>query len=252
MTMYIKIIVLTIITFFSANSMAFDLKKTIKNSGGDLLKAGTVTSKDVINQARASAKHMDSRNKINEKETARLNELAKKLTLPKMEGVKFNFKVYETDPDDINAFAMPDGTIRFHSALMSSMNDAQVLAVLGHEIGHVAEKHSFKQMRKALLTSAAIRGAAGQSSIGSEAYNAGAGEMAQKFAGASYSKADEYRADKYAVNALNESGENPEAMADAIKVLKEKFGDGGGIMSTHPSNEKRIKKINKAISTLNK
>ena len=248
--MFKKAILLVVITLFSTNILAFDIGSVIKNSGADLVKAGTITSKDIINQARASAKHMDSQNKINEKETARLNKLVKKLTLPKMEGVKFNFKVYETEPDDINAFAMPDGTIRFHSALMNSMNDDQVLAVLGHEIGHVAEKHSFNQMRKALLTSAAIRGAAGQNSIGSEVYNSGAGEMAEKFVDASYSKADEYQADKYAVNVLNESGENPEAMADAIKVLKDKFGNGGGIMSTHPSNEKRIKKINKAISKL--
>ncbi len=248
--MFKKAIALIACALFSANIMAFDISKTIKNAGGDLLKAATVSPKDVINQAKASAKYLDSKNKINKKETARLNNLAKKLTLPKMEGVKFNFKVYQTDPDDINAFAMPDGTIRFHSALMKSMNDEQVLAVLGHEIGHVAGKHSFNQMRKALLTSAAIRGAAGQSSIGTETYNAGAGEMAEKFASASYSKSDEYKADTYAVKTLNESGINPEAMADAIQILKDKFGNGGGIMSTHPSNEKRIKRINKSISKL--
>ena len=101
-----------------------------------------------------------------------------------------------------------------------------------------------------MLSSAAIRGAAGQNAAATQAYNAGAGALAENFANASYSKADEYQADKYAVNALNESGENPEAMGDATRVLKEKFGNGGGLMSTHPSNKKRIKRINKAISKL--
>lgn len=248
--MFKKAILATVITLFSTNGIALDLGGALKNSGGSLLKAGTITQEEVIGRSKAAAKHLDAENKINKKQTARLNQLVKKLTLPKMEGVNFNFKVYETDADDINAFAMPDGTIRFHSGLMAAMNDDQVLAVLGHEIGHVANKHSFKQMRKTLLTNAAIRGAASQSAAATTAYNAGAGELAEKFAGASYSKADEYQADKYAVNTLNKSGENPEAMGDAIKVLKEKFGNGGGLMSTHPSNEKRIKRINKAISKL--
>ena len=91
--MFKKAILLVVITLFSTNILAFDIGSVIKNSGADLVKAGTITSKDIINQARASAKHMDSQNKINEKETARLNKLVKKLTLPKMEGVKFNFKV---------------------------------------------------------------------------------------------------------------------------------------------------------------
>jgi len=248
--MFKKAILVTAIALSSTQIMAFDLGGAIKNSGGDLLKAGTISQQEVISQSKAAAKYLDAENKINKKQTTRLNKLVKKLTLPKMEGVKFNFKVYETDSDDINAFAMPDGTIRFHSALMTAMNDDQVLAVLGHEIGHVAKKHSFKQMRKALLTSAAIRGAASQNAAATEAYNAGAGAIAEKFASASYSKSDEYQADKYAVTTLNESGENPEAMGDAIEVLKEKFGNGGGLMSTHPSNEKRIKRINKAISKL--
>lgn len=246
-----KAILATVIALSSTQLMALDLGGMIKNSGGDLLKAGTLSEKDVINESRSAVKYLDSDNKVNSKgakSSKRLDKLVKRINLPKMEGVKFNFKVYQTEPDNLNAFATPDGSIRFHSALMDAMTDDQVLAVIGHEIGHVVEKHSFKQMRKALLASAGIRGAAGQSSVGSAAYNAGGGEFAQKFVNASFSKSDEISADKYAIKVLKEAGAKPESMLGAIKVLQEKYGNGGGMMSSHPSNKKRIKKLEQVIA----
>ena len=124
------------------------------------------------------------------------------------------------------------------------MTNDQVLAI----IGHVVEKHSFKQMRKSLLSSAAIRAAASQSSAGSAAYNIGGGDLAQKFVDASFSKSDEISADKYALKVLEEAGVKPESMLEAIEVLKAKFGNCGGMLSSHPSNNKRIKRLKKAIA----
>ena len=249
--MFKKAILATVITLSTTNIMAFDLGGVIKNSGGDLLKAGTLSEKDVINESRSAVKYPDSDNKVNSKSaksSKRLDRLVKRIKLPKIEGVKFNFKVYQTEPDNLNAFATPDGSIRFHSALMDAMTDDQVLAVIGHEIGHVVEKHSFKQMKKSLLSSAAIRGAASQSSTGAAAYNIGGGELAQKFVNASFSKSDEISADKYALKVLKEAGAKPSAMLEAIEVLKSKYGNGGGMLSSHPSNNKRIKKLKKAIA----
>lgn len=249
--MFKRTLLIAAITLFSAPIVAFDLGGVIKNSGGDLLKAGTLSEQDVINESRSAAKYLDSENNVgakNAKASKRLDKLVSRVKLPKIKGVKFNFKVYKTAADDLNAFALPDGSIRFHSALMDAMTDDQVLAVIGHEIGHVVEKHSFKQMRKSLLTSAGIKGAAGQSSVGTAAYNAGGGELAQKFVNASFSKSDEISADKYALKVLKEANANPEAMLGAIKVLKAKYGNGGGMLSSHPSNKKRIKKLEKAIA----
>lgn len=250
--MFKKTLLIAAITLFSAAAAAaFDLGGVIKNSGGDLLKAGTLSEQDVINESRSAAKYLDSENTVDAKNaqaSKRLDKLVRRVKLPKIKGVKFNFKVYKSAADDLNAFALPDGSIRFHSALMDAMTDDQVLAVIGHEIGHVVEKHSFKQMRKSLLTSAGIKGAAGQSSAGAAAYNAGAGALAQKFADASFSKSDEIAADKYALKVLKDANANPEAMLGAIRVLKDKYGNGGGMLSSHPSNKKRIKKLEKAIA----
>ena len=249
--MFKKAILTTSIILFSTHTVAFDIKGAIKNSGADLLKAGTLSEKDVIKESRSAVKFLDSDNTVNPESaqsSKRLDKLVKRIKLPEIEGVKFNFKVYQTEPGNLNAFATPDGSIRFHSALMDAMTDDQVLAIIGHEIGHVVEKHSFKQMRKSLLSSAAIRGAAGQSAAGSAAYNIGGGDLAQKFVNASFSRSDEISADKYALKILNEAGAKPEAMLEAIEVLKAQFGNGGGMLSSHPSNNRRIKSLRKAMA----
>lgn len=239
------------ITIFSTQAIAgFNLGGALKNAGGDLTKAATLSEKDVIKESRSAVKYMDSNAKVatgKAKNSARLDRLVKKVKLPKIEGVKFNFKVYQTEADNLNAFATPDGSIRFHSALMDAMTDDQVLAVLGHEIGHVVEKHSFKQMKKSLLSSAGVRAAASQNSASAAAYNAGGGALADKFLGATFSKSDEISADKYSIKVLKDAGADPAAMLGAIEVLQAKYGDGGGMLSSHPSNKKRLKKLKAAL-----
>ncbi len=67
-------------------------------------------------------------------------------------GQPVNYKVYETK--DVNAFAMANGCIRVYSGLMDIMNDNEVEAVIGHEMGHVALGHVKKGMQVALGTNA--------------------------------------------------------------------------------------------------
>jgi len=67
-------------------------------------------------------------------------------------GQPLNFKVYQSK--EVNAFAMPDGSIRIYSGLMDKMNDNELAFVIGHEIGHVAEGHSKKRFQTALLVGA--------------------------------------------------------------------------------------------------
>jgi len=235
---------------FTQQAIAFSIGNVISNSGEDLVKAATLSEEDVITESRAAVEYLDTSNNLSEKNgkaSKRLDQIVSRIKLPEIDGVLFNFKVYETADDDVNAFATPDGSIRVNSGLMKAMSDDQVLAVLGHEIGHVVEKHSFKQMKKALLASAAIRAAAGESQIGTVAYNAGMGEIMHKFAESSFSKSDELSADKYSLKVLKEAGAKPDAMLSVIKFFQDTYGDSGGMLSSHPSNKKRLKKLQKAI-----
>ena len=248
-------IILALSLTFSSQVMAVKIGGALKNVGGGVFEAATLSEKDVIKDSKSAVKFMDAKQTATPAAASyqkRLDSLVAKIDLPDLENVTFNFKVYQSEPDNLNAFATPDGSIRFHTALMDKMNDEQVIAVLGHEIGHVVEKHSFNQMRKSLLSTAAIRGAAGATQVGSQAYNTGMGSLAEGFLGASFSRGDEKSADKYALGILDQAGLPLNSMQSAIKVLQAEYGDGGGMMSSHPSNSNRLKALAKAEKAMSK
>lgn len=250
-----KILITAFALIIPMQAMAIGFGDVLKNSGSDLVKAGTMSEKDVIEQSRSAVDSIDSANgatPAGSKYSTRMAKIVSRVTMPEIKGVKFNVKVYKSDPKDLNAFATPDGSIRFNSALLDAMTDDQVLAVLGHEIGHVVEKHSFKQIRKSLVASAGVKGAAGQSQVGTAAYNAGGGALAEQFFGASFSRSDELSADAFSLKVLKEADAPLDSMIGALKVLQTAYGNGGGMMSSHPSSPKRIKSYEKKMKKLSK
>src|SRR6478609_2510748 len=68
-------------------------------------------------------------------------------------GIVLTYKVYKTK--DVNAFAMANGNVRVFSGLMDIMDDNQLLAVIGHEIGHVAN-HDSRDAMKAVYQKEAL------------------------------------------------------------------------------------------------
>src|SRR5437867_4712303 len=64
---------------------------------------------------------------------------------------KFTFRIM--DSPVVNAFALPGGYVYVTRGLLSHVqNEAQLAVVLGHEIGHVAARHSSQQARRSQLT----------------------------------------------------------------------------------------------------
>ena len=84
---------------------------------------------------------MDAHNPLTKPDTEYGKRL-EKLTghIKEMDGLKLNFGVYEVV--DVNAFACGDGSVRICAGLMDVMTDEEVMAVVGHEIGHVVHTDS--------------------------------------------------------------------------------------------------------------
>jgi predicted Zn-dependent protease len=73
--------------------------------------------------------------------------------------IQFNFSIVN-DPE-LNAFALPDGTIVIHTGLLATLeNEAQLASVLGHEIAHVTHKHGYRGYKRAQKLSWVALGAA--------------------------------------------------------------------------------------------
>ncbi len=153
------------------------------------------------------------------------------------------------DPKTVNAFATPGGRVYVYTGLLlAAKNEAEVVGVLGHEMGHVVARHSARQLvaAKGLETVAAM--AMGKDS--SDVAQLAAG-LAGKGAMLAYGRDMELEADTYGVRYANGAGYNPKALADFFETLKAKKGATPEFMtwfSTHPSDDARMAKIAEMIA----
>lgn len=218
---------------------------------GHALKGATTTNAQIAQKASLSAQVLDKKHKVagpNSRYTKRLNRLTRSLRT--YNGMNFNYKVYLSN--QVNAFAMPDGTVRVYSKLMDIMNDDELLAVIGHEIGHVELRHSLSQYKKAYLAKAAQMGlqAYGGKTVGALAGSYG--DIGRQYLGARFSRNDELAADEYGVKLLHRLGRNPYAAVDAQKKLQKLGGGQGGLFASHPSSAERINRTIAAAGSIKK
>lgn len=210
--------------------------------GSSAMQAFTLDEASVKQTATLAAKEYDGQQQVAAADDPYSIRLAKMTnSLQNYDGLTLNFKVYKAD--EINAFAMADGTVRVYTGLMDAMPDAQLLAVIGHEIGHVKLKHSYQQARTQILSNSALQAAVGVGGIIGSLSQGELGELASGFVSAQFSQRDELAADAFAVKLLRDLGKDPKAMTRSIETLKVKFGTGGGFMSSHPSNDARVNNL---------
>ncbi len=231
-----------------ASDGSFDTNKAMAVGMG-VAQAVTLNEESVKHTASLAAKEMDDKHQVAGPGNAYSQRLARITAgLQNYKGMNFNFKVYLAP--EINAFAMADGTVRVYSGLMDAMPDDQVQAVIGHEIGHVYHKHSYEQMQQKILTDSAMQAAVSVGGVVGELTQGQLGQLAYVAVNAQFSQQDELESDQFAVKMLHSMGKDPYAMKRAIVTLQSKYGSDSSFLSSHPSNEERIKRIQKAIDRL--
>ena len=161
------------------------------------------------------------------------------------------------DSPEINAFALPGGYVYVNRGLLAYLNsEAELAAVLSHEIGHITARHSVQQQarRGVSKTAATIGGFVTAVATGSNYVGSQISEVASIWAQAGlsgFSREHELEADSLAAEYLVKAGYDPAAMIDVITVLKnqEDFNklvsnnsSGGyhGLFATHPRNDTRL------------
>lgn len=158
------------------------------------------------------------------------------------------------DAQTVNAFALPGGQIFITRALMNRLeNEAQLAGVLGHEIGHVINRHSAEQMAKGQLgqsMAAAVGVAASDERGGGQgAYVAAA--MANQMLQLRYGRQDELESDNYGLKYMVQAGYDPSQMVRVMEVLKAASGGSGrgpSFLQTHPNPDDRIRHIKEWVA----
>lgn len=161
--------------------------------------------------------------------------------------ITYSFKVLNCD--EVNALACPGGFIYVFKGLMNYMpSDTELAGVLGHEVGHVAKKHTVNSIEKQLWTSLILLAATRGQGLGLV-------QAAQQALFAGYSRTDERGADKEGVNNTIKAGFNPYAMLITVQKLDDLSKQGGGanygLFSSHPEPEERVKRVMKQLKSYN-
>lgn len=176
-----------------------------------------------------------------------VNEIGQKIA-KNTERDDVQYRFYVIDSPMVNAFALPGGYIYISRGLMTLANsEAELAAVIGHEIGHVTARHAAERMSHGTLAGlgAAVLGAATGSSGVAQAANLGSNLYIS-----SYSRGQEHQSDELGVRYLSRAGYNPKAMADFLQSLdrqsqleaKEAGRNSAGFnyFSTHPLTGERV------------
>jgi putative metalloprotease len=160
-------------------------------------------------------------------------------------GLKLNYKVYLTK--DVNAFATADGSVRVFSGLMDIMDDNQLLAVIGHEIGHVANHDSRDAMKVALRKAALVGAVSSQSDKVAKLTDSQYGQLASAIVDSKYSRKQESEADDFSYEFLKRNKYNVNAEEAAFTILANMSGGTEAdfltkMMSSHPDPKDRADK----------
>ena len=149
------------------------------------------------------------------------------------------------DSKEVNAFAIPGGFIYVNRGLIErTTNMSQLAGVLGHEIGHVTERHSIDQMNKAQganigVTLACVLTNVCNSQAGQAAIQLGGGALFAKF-----SRDDEREADQEGIKSVIRAGIHPNGIPQMFEILLAERSSGrSGVeqwFATHPLEEERI------------
>lgn len=163
---------------------------------------------------------------------------------------QFDFHVLE-DPQTVNAFALPGGQIFITMGLLRRLEtEDQLAGVLGHEIGHVIGRHSAEHMAQQDLTRGLISATAVATYDGSGNQSAYLAQYVGQIVNLKFGREDELESDDFGVKYMLQSSYDPEALIGVMKILAEASGGNrpSEFMSSHPSPENRVQKINEAIA----
>jgi predicted Zn-dependent protease len=168
----------------------------------------------------------------------------------------FNWEVIVIKEDQTkNAFALPGGKIAVYTGIFPvAKNDAGLAAILGHEVVHALARHASERMSQEVLAQAGLTAAA--VGLGTTGTGPVAGQAAMAALGLGtkvgvllpFSRTHESEADYIGLLLSATAGYDPqEAVRVWQRMQQESEGAPPEFLSTHPSHETRINRLEKAM-----
>jgi len=166
---------------------------------------------------------------------------------------KWRWEVNLISSKSVNAFCMPGGKIAFFTGILDALQltDDEVATIIGHEIGHALLEHGRARMSEQLLKNIGISAAAVILNLG-DVSAAMLSQAANLAVSLPYARKQEADADLVGLELAARAGYDPRAAVavwQKMSRLSQSSSQGAGrgqppqFLSTHPSNQNRIKEI---------
>lgn len=203
----------------------------------------TFSDADAAALAKESIAELDANNPVatsTDGYSIRLNRLFGKHT--SSEGVTLNYKVYLVR--DVNAFASADGSVRVFAGLMDIMDDNELLAVIGHEIGHVVNHDTRDAIKAAYKKEALMDVASSQSGKIETITKSQLGKLGSAMIDSKHSRKQESEADSFSYDFMKKNSYDVNAVESAFRILQN-LSEGAEasfltkMTSSHPDAGKR-------------
>ena len=186
--------------------------------------------------------------------TARVNRIGAKISQVS-DRQDYAYHFYVIEKDDLNAFTTPGGNVYVYTGLLKKLSsDAEIAAVLAHEVGHCAAKHTIKKFQAAMsynILESVLFSASGMGDAAKQIAAMGSGAVTTIIFSA-YGRGDEFQADLLGVKYMSLAGYDLNGMIQTLEVLrKESKGPQVPlILRTHPYLEDRIAAVKKEIQRI--
>ncbi|WP_346838904.1 M48 family metalloprotease [Microbulbifer sp. SAOS-129_SWC] len=186
--------------------------------------------------------------------TAYVNHVGQKVAaVSDRPNLKYHFTII--DSQDINAFALPGGYVYINRGLLTYLHsEAEMAAVLAHEIGHITARHAVRQ--KTAATGAGVASVLSVLVTGSGVV----GDVTNLWSTAAvkgYGREMELEADRFGAKYMYKAGYDPQAMINVLSLLKDqetfarrrarlegkKPQTYHGVFASHPRNDIRLQKV---------
>jgi predicted Zn-dependent protease len=156
----------------------------------------------------------------------------------------------------VNAYAFPGGSIAATRGILLSLdNEAELAALLGHELGHVNARHTAEQMSKGALTNALVGSVAMIAGTQSQALGELTSQLGMVGAGAllaSYSRDNEREADALGLAYMVKSGYSPDGFIGLMDMLRQMNKHRPSaielMFATHPMSDERYQTAVNAVN----